>query len=123
MKQNEIINEGNNVSSITISIPISDTLSIPISINLDGVNNSSKSSKGSTAAPAGKELPDIPVYVSPLQQELELKKQQGGKSSKVINQILADNGADSEVAETKEYFNLTEDFDGLMQEYAKDNPL
>ena len=40
------------------------------------------------AAPAGEDLPDAPVMVPPLQQELELLKQQGGKESEVINQII-----------------------------------
>lgn len=51
------------------------------------------------AAPAGEELPDQPVMVPPLQQQIELAKQQGGKSSRVINQILSDNGAASEPEE------------------------
>lgn len=85
---------------ITISIPI--TITIPadgkgVSIGANGQNHT-------IAAPAGKDLPESPVYVSPLQQELELKKQQGGKASKVINQILRDDGADSEVDESKNYF-------------------
>ena len=43
---------------------------------------------GTIAAPAGEDLPDAPVMVPPLQQELELLKQQGGKESEVINQII-----------------------------------
>lgn len=43
---------------------------------------------GTIAAPAGDEMPDAPVMVPPLQQELELLKQQGGKESEVINQII-----------------------------------
>lgn len=42
------------------------------------------------AAPAGSEVPENPVFVSPLQQQLELQKQQGGKESLVINQIIDD---------------------------------
>jgi hypothetical protein len=33
-------------------------------------------------------VPKNPVFVSPLQQQLELQKQQGGKTSPIINQIL-----------------------------------
>jgi hypothetical protein len=85
---------------ITISIPI--TITIPgdgkgISIGANGQNHT-------IAAPKGEELPESPVYVSPLQQELELKKQQGGKASKVINQILRDDGADSELGDSEKYF-------------------
>jgi hypothetical protein len=42
------------------------------------------------AAPAGSEVPENPVFVSPLQQQLELQKQQGGKESPIINQIIDD---------------------------------
>jgi len=85
---------------VTINIPI--TITIPgdgkgISIGAGGQNHT-------IAAPKGTELPEEPVYVSPLQQELELKKQQGGKSSRVINQILRDDGADSELGDSKDYF-------------------
>jgi hypothetical protein len=40
------------------------------------------------AQPAGKDVPADPIFVSPLQQELELQKQQGGKESLVIDQII-----------------------------------
>ena len=44
------------------------------------------------AEPATDELPEEPVFVSPLQQQLELQKQQGGKSSEIINQIINGEG-------------------------------
>ena len=40
------------------------------------------------AAPAGNEVPADPVFISPLQQQLELQKQQGGKESPIIDQII-----------------------------------
>ena len=40
------------------------------------------------AAPAGDDIPEDPVFISPLQQQLELQKQQGGKESPFINQII-----------------------------------
>ena len=40
------------------------------------------------AAPAANEIPEDPVFISPLQQQLELQKQQGGKESPHINQII-----------------------------------
>ena len=43
------------------------------------------------AQPASNVVPDEPVFVSPLQQQLELQKQQGGKASPIINQILQHN--------------------------------
>lgn len=100
MRAREFLTEG---EGITINIPI--TISIPadgkgISIGANGQNHT-------IAAPKGDELPESPVFVSPLQQELELKKQQGGKASKVINQILRDDGADSELGEDKDYFDDT----------------
>jgi hypothetical protein len=96
MRAREFLTE----EGITISIPI--TITIPgdgkgISIGANGQNHT-------IAAPKGTELPESPVYVSPLQQELELKKQQGGKASKVINQILRDDGADSELGDSENYF-------------------
>jgi hypothetical protein len=49
------------------------------------------------AAPAGDEMPDTPLFISPMQQQLELLKQQGGKQSTVINQIVkSDNGPDTD---------------------------
>jgi hypothetical protein len=97
MRAKEFLTESDGV---TISIPI--IITIPgdgkgISIVANGQNHT-------IAAPKGEELPESPVYVSPLQQELELKKQQGGKSSKVINQILRDDGADSELGDSENYF-------------------
>jgi hypothetical protein len=96
MRAREFLTE----EGITISIPI--TITIPgdgkgISIGANGQNHT-------VAAPKGEELPESPVYVSPLQQELELKKQQGGKASKIINQILRDDGADSELGDSENYF-------------------
>lgn len=97
MRAKEFLSES---EGITISIPI--TITIPadgkgLSVGANGQNHT-------IAAPKGEELPESPVYVSPLQQELELKKQQGGKSSKIINQILRDDGADSELSDSKDYF-------------------
>jgi hypothetical protein len=97
MRAREFLKES---EGITISVPI--TITIPtdgkaISIDVNGQNHT-------VAAPKGTELPESPVYVSPLQQELELKKQQGGKASKVINQILRDDGADSELGDSENYF-------------------
>lgn len=40
------------------------------------------------AQPAGDDTPINPVFISPLQQQLELQKQQGGKASPIINQII-----------------------------------
>lgn len=79
MRAREFINE--NTQGMTISIPIN--ITIPAGGGAPCI--------GTIAAPASDELPDQAVYVGPLQQELELMKQQGGKTSKVINQIVNDN--------------------------------
>jgi hypothetical protein len=76
MRAKEFINE--NTQGMTISIPIN--ITIPAGGGMPTV--------GTIAAPAGDEMPDAPVMVPPLQQELELLKQQGGKESPVINQLI-----------------------------------
>ena len=62
------------------------TISIPINITIPAGGGMPQI--GTIAAPAGEEMPDAPVMVPPLQQELELLKQQGGKESPVINQLI-----------------------------------
>jgi hypothetical protein len=107
MRARDFLSENDDSKSVTINIPI--TITIPAGGGMPSV--------GTIAAPPGKDLPDDPVYVSPLQQELELLKQQGGKKSKVINQIVRDDGADSKLGDSKDYFDLAEDFDELQNHY------
>lgn len=117
MKMRDIIMEGEEAKNVTINIPI--TITIPAGGGMPTV--------GSIAAPADpRDLPDETIMVPPLQQELELLKQQGGKKSKIINQIVSDNGAGGKMAEASEaeqayakrnYFNLAEDFDALTNEF------
>jgi hypothetical protein len=76
MRAKEFILE--NPQGMTISIPIN--ITIPAGGGMPQV--------GTIAAPAGEEMPDSPVMVPPLQQEIELLKQQGGKESPVINQLI-----------------------------------
>ena len=111
--------EGEESKNVTINIPI--TITIPAGGGMPTI--------GTIAAPADPEdLPDETVMVPPLQQQLELLKQQGGKKSKIINQIVADNGAASKMAEASDaeqeyakrnYFNLAEDFDELAGEFDR----
>ena len=54
------------------------------------------------AAPAGDEMPEEPLFISPLQQQLELQKQQGGKESPIINQIINDEDTGSTAGEQPE---------------------
>ena len=82
MRAREFITE--DPQGLTISIPIN--ITIPAGGGMPTI--------GTIAAPASDDLPAEAVYVGPLQQELELMKQQGGKTSKVINQIVNDNDAD-----------------------------
>lgn len=115
MRAREFLIESESDKAVTINIPI--TITLPVGGGAPTV-----------AAPAGKDLPDTPVYVPPLQQELELMKQQGGKRSKVINQIVSDNGAEGKLSDKledkqedakKNYYSLDEDFDSLIDEYNK----
>ena len=73
MRAREFIAE--NSQGMTISIPIN--ITIPAGGGMPTI-----------AAPAGEQMPDSPVMVPPLQQEIELLKQQGGKESPVINQLI-----------------------------------
>jgi hypothetical protein len=107
MRARDFLTESDEAKSVTINIPI--TITIPAGGGMPSV--------GTIAAPAGKDLPDDPVYVSPLQQELELLKQQGGKKSKIINQIVRDDGADSKLGDSKDYFDLSEDYDELQGQF------
>jgi len=107
MRAREFLTEDSDPKSVTINIPI--TITIPAGGGMPSV--------GTVAAPRGETLPESPVYVSPLQQELELKKQQGGKASRVINQILRDDGADSQLEESGDYFDLNEDYEQLQQHF------
>lgn len=79
------------------------------------------------------ELPEDPVWVFPGQQLLELEKHKSGKRSTVLNQILDNNGADSEygpqdgfgdeagnpahINEDKTVYDLSSDFDELTKVY------
>ena len=65
------------------------TINIPITIDLDGdkprVNVAGKSATGDED-----ELDQNPIMVSPLQQDVELKKAELGKNSPVIDKLLDD---------------------------------
>lgn len=119
MRMKDIIMEGEESKNVTINIPI--TITIPAGGGMPTI--------GTVAAPADPtDLPDETIMVPPLQQELELMKQQGGKKSKIINQIVSDNGAGGKMSEASEaeqeyakrnYFNLAEDFDELAGEFDR----
>jgi hypothetical protein len=110
MRARDFLQENDDSKNVTINIPITITFPAGGGMPSFGTNHT-------IAAPAGKELPDDPVYVSPLQQELELKKQQGGKTSKVINQIVSDDGAESTLGDDKNYFDLSENYNELQHHF------
>lgn len=83
MRAKEFLAEAEGSRNVTINIPIS------ITIPNGGGDPVVKAADQSLE----EDLPPIPVWVNPLQQQLELQKQAGGKSSKVINQIISDDGA------------------------------
>ena len=104
MRAKEFINE--NTQGMTISIPIN--ITIPAGGGMPTI--------GTIAAPAGEDLPDAPVMVPPLQQELELLKQQGGKESEVINQIINQDPDDPDDFVNKE----TKNDEGPTEEVIRD---
>ena len=75
MRAKEFIKENTEAMGTTITIPI--TINIPAG-----------GGYASISAPAGEEMPEVPIMVPPLQQELELMKQQGGRESLLINQLI-----------------------------------
>lgn len=90
------------------------TINIPINITIP---SGSGDPIVSANEPVDQEdLPEDPVFVSPLQQSLELEKHKSGKRSAVINQILDDNGAYGTANEQIE-FDIRTDFNKLAAVY------
>lgn len=85
------------------------TINIPINITIPSGNGDPMVSMQGNES---KQVPEQPVNVFPLQQELELLKHGHGKQSKVINQILTDDGAESKLSNEINY-DLEEDFEDL----------
>jgi len=75
------------------------TINVPITITLNGDDDPEISTGQDTDEP---ELQSNPVMVNPLQQELELKKAELGKSSPVIDKLTADDTIGSEPEEDSE---------------------
>lgn len=63
------------------------TINVPITIKINGDGDPEIDMSGTDQATDPAELDDNPVMVSPLQQELELKKAQVGKISPVIQDL------------------------------------
>lgn len=108
MRAREFLSESEG-KTVTINIPI--TITIPS-------GNGDPTVSASQAAPE-KDMPPSPVTVFPLQQELELKKHQEGKRSRVLTQILDDSGAYAEDSKGQQEFNVSESFEELTREYAQ----
>lgn len=102
MKLDDIV-RNNSGKDVTINIPI--TISIPAGGGTPSV-----------AAPAGEQMPDAPVMVPPLQQEIELLKQQGGKESPVINQLINQDPDDPEDFVNKENKDDQGPSDGVIRD-------
>lgn len=89
------------------------TINIPINITIPSGNGDPMVSMQGNES---KDVPDQPVNVFPLQQELELLKHGHGKESRVINQILTDDGAESKLSDEINY-DLEENFDDLDKKF------
>lgn len=70
------------------------TINVPITIKINGDGDPEIEMDQTEDDPS--ELEDNPVFVSPLQQELELKKAEAGKHSPVIADLIKDEGKPKE---------------------------
>lgn len=86
MRAREFISEEGMTISVPISITIPDTLLRPEPA--PSAAPAAEIVNATIAAPAGDEMPDQAVFVPPLQQHIELAKQQGGRESPIINQLI-----------------------------------
>jgi hypothetical protein len=77
------------------------TINIPITIDLDGVKPRVNVA-GKDATDDDEDLDQNPVMISPLQQELELKKAEQGKQSPSIDKMLDDEDEGEEDATDQE---------------------
>lgn len=112
MRAKDFLKEIDAYNEASFQLPGSDkevVITIPVTINIPkdgsgglgtstGTDTSGRKRINTTIAnPANtKDMPSTPIFISPLQQQLEMLKQQGGKVSPVINQIIADTGPDSD---------------------------
>lgn len=96
MRAKEFVTEARPKGSVAAKAGGGVTISIPINITIPAGGGMPTVSAGNDGT-----LPPEPVFVSPLQQDLELAKQQGGKTSPIINQITSDDGAYSEPVKRK----------------------
>lgn len=95
------------------------TISIPINITIPA--NGGMPVVGTIAAPAGDEKPDQAMMIPPLQQQLELLKQQGGKESPVINQIINQDPESPDDFVNKETERSDQDFENHVMNVRDEN--
>ena len=105
MRATEFLNEMGAEGQGQATLPSGEevVITIPVTINMPSqtggeVNIDGTSRVNTTIAePASNDMPSEPLWIPPGQQTLELAKQQGGKQSVVINQIVkSDNGPDTD---------------------------
>ena len=101
MRASEFLREADAEGSGTFTMPSGEqvTITVPVTVNIPASSGGSEggSSNHTIAAPASDDMPSEPIWIPPGQQDLELRKQQGGKQSVVINQIVkSDNGPDTD---------------------------
>lgn len=65
-------------------------INVPITIKINGDGDPEIDMHGTNDAKEVDELDPNPVMISPLQQDLELRKAQAGKDSPVINNLTQD---------------------------------
>ena len=82
------------------------TINVPISIKINGDGDPEIDVAGNDTD--SDEPDNNPIFVSPLQQELELKKAAVGKDSAVIDKITADDdvGAEQSIDDRDELFRM-----------------
>jgi hypothetical protein len=111
MRAKEFLAEASGSRDVTINIPI--TITIP-----NGGGDPVVKTDAADEKELSENLPPIPVWVNPLQQELELDKHKSGKRSQVINQIISDDGAyGKNSAFIEEELDINENFEQLTATY------
>ena len=112
MRAKEFLAEAEGSRNVTINIPIS--ITIP-----NGGGDPVVATPATDQEQIDENLPPIPVWVNPLQQQLELDKHKSGKRSQVINQIISDDGAYSHKNSDfiEEELDINENFEQLTATY------
>ena len=112
MRAREFISEDGMTISVPISITIPDTLLRPEPT--PAAVAPAQVVRATIAAPAGDDMPDQAVMIPPLQQFIELAKQQGGRESKVINQLINQTPEDIAAANESQEDDSGDDADRVL---------